>query len=154
MSGKEANQHYPKQLQLPDDYIAIFEGDGGILRANKALAAMQVCVCVCWIGIECSWECPSLLVSAGYILFCLHQELFVRHGGELLDRHKVIGIVPGPVVTVQTEKGDFKANRVILTVGPWTNSLLKKISPGLGLPLQVQLRDEIPCPSVANKLLT
>ena len=75
MSGKEANQRYPMQLQLPDDYIAIFEGDGGILRANKALAAMQVCVCVgVWvlISIGCSWECPSLLVSAGYILFRLH----------------------------------------------------------------------------------
>ena len=66
------------------------------------------------------------------------QELFVRHGGEFLDRRKVIGIVPGPVVTVQTEKGGFKAKRVILTVGPWTNSLLMKIGPGLSLPLQVR----------------
>ena len=93
-------------------------------------------------------------LSVSYILFCLHQELFVRHGGELLDRHKVMGIVPGPVVTVQTEKGDFKANRVILTVGPWTNSLLKKIDPGLSLPLQVQLRYESPVLPRANKLLT
>ena len=56
-----------------------------------------------------------------------------------MDRHKVIGIVPGSVVTVKTEKGDFKANRVVLTVGPWTNSLLKKIDPGLSLPLKVWL---------------
>ena len=53
MSGKEANQRYPMQLQLPDDYITIFEGDGGILRANKALAAMQVCVC--GVGVDWHW---------------------------------------------------------------------------------------------------
>ena len=83
MSGKEANQRYPMQLQLPNEYGAIFEGDGGILKANKALAAMQVCVfvcvyvlyvCVClrvWmlIGIGCLCECPNLAISAGYILF-------------------------------------------------------------------------------------
>ena len=42
MTGKEANQRYPMQLQLPESYVAIFDGDGGILRSNKALAAMQV----------------------------------------------------------------------------------------------------------------
>ena len=52
----------------------------------------------------------------------------------------MIRIVPGPVVTVKTKKGDFKANRVILTVGPWTNSLLMKFGPGLSLPLEVRLR--------------
>ena len=42
LSGKEANRRYPHQLKLPDSYSCVFEEDGGILRANKALAALQV----------------------------------------------------------------------------------------------------------------
>ena len=41
-SGKEANRRYPHQLKLPDNYSCVFEDDGGILRANRALAALQV----------------------------------------------------------------------------------------------------------------
>ena len=62
----------------------------------------------------------------------LFQELFVRYGGKILDGHRVTGIVPGPMVTVQTDKGDFRAKRLILAMGAWTNSLLKKT--GLSLP--------------------
>ena len=42
MSGAEANARYPDQLKLPDGYICAFEGSGGILRANKAVATFQV----------------------------------------------------------------------------------------------------------------
>ena len=42
MSGREANQRYPDQLKLPDDYKCVYEGSGGIILAAKALAAFQV----------------------------------------------------------------------------------------------------------------
>ena len=42
MSGAEANARYPDQLKLPNGYICAFEGSGGILRANKAVATFQV----------------------------------------------------------------------------------------------------------------
>ena len=50
-SGSEANSRYPQQLKLPDDYSCVFEGGGGILRASKAVFALQVnslydCLCV------------------------------------------------------------------------------------------------------------
>ena len=42
-SGSEANRRYPDQLTLPSDYKCVFEKDGGILLASKAVGAMQVC---------------------------------------------------------------------------------------------------------------
>ena len=42
-SGSEANRRYPDQLTLPRDYKCVFEKDGGILLASKAVGAMQVC---------------------------------------------------------------------------------------------------------------
>lgn len=51
-SGEEANKRYPHQLKLPANSKCVFEKDGGILFANKALAAFQVCCmpCSCYIG--------------------------------------------------------------------------------------------------------
>ena len=40
-SGSEANSRYPQQLNLPENYECVFEEDGGILRASKAVAALQ-----------------------------------------------------------------------------------------------------------------
>ena len=42
LSGEEANLKYPHQLQLPNDYTCVFEEHGGILRASKAVATIQV----------------------------------------------------------------------------------------------------------------
>lgn len=44
-------------------------------------------------------------------------------------------IMPGPVVTIVTEKTTFKTKKLILTAGPWTNKLLQPT--GLTLPLTV-----------------
>ena len=64
MTGREANREYNQQLQLPDDYLCIFEECGGILRATIAVAAMQVvklyvpfiCLFICclYLGIVCT----------------------------------------------------------------------------------------------------
>ena len=41
-SGEEANKRYPDQLKLPANTKCLYEKDGGILCANKAVAAFQV----------------------------------------------------------------------------------------------------------------
>ena len=45
LSAAETNARYSDQLKLPDRYVCTFEHSGGILRANKAIATLQVCVC-------------------------------------------------------------------------------------------------------------
>ena len=69
-------------------------------------------------------------------LFALHQRLFKSHGGVIKDGEKVIGITPGPVVTVTTASGAYQAKKLVITAGPWANTLLSHT--GLELPLQVQ----------------
>ena len=79
----------------------------------------------------------SLTLSLSLSL-SLSQDLFIQYGGQLLDNHKVTDIIPGDIVTVQTERGNnFKTKRLILTAGAWTNKLIKLT--GLTLPLQVTM---------------
>ena len=42
MPAREANEKYSDQLQLPEDYLCLIGEDGGILRASKAVATLQV----------------------------------------------------------------------------------------------------------------
>ena len=43
LTAEEVNSRYSEQLQLPADYKCVYEGDGGVLLADKAVAAYQVC---------------------------------------------------------------------------------------------------------------
>ncbi|XP_054482998.1 peroxisomal sarcosine oxidase-like, partial [Anoplopoma fimbria] len=63
------------------------------------------------------------------------QGQFQKLGGVIRDKEKVIDIKPGPVVTVSTSAGVYRANRVVITAGPWANRLLAHT--GLQLPLEV-----------------
>ena len=42
-SADETMKRYPDQLTLPSDHIGVFERDGGILQASKAVQTFQVC---------------------------------------------------------------------------------------------------------------
>lgn len=41
-TGSEANERYPEALTLPSKYKCVIENEGGILHANRAVAALQV----------------------------------------------------------------------------------------------------------------
>ena len=41
-SGQEANRRYPNQLKLPPTHKCIYQDEGGILYAHRALMAFQV----------------------------------------------------------------------------------------------------------------
>ncbi|XP_043910374.1 peroxisomal sarcosine oxidase isoform X2 [Protopterus annectens] len=62
------------------------------------------------------------------------QKLFQDMGGVIRDREKVIDIQPGNLVTVKTASGAYKAKSLVITAGPWTNSVLNQIA--LQLPLK------------------
>ncbi|XP_045580625.1 peroxisomal sarcosine oxidase isoform X1 [Salmo salar] len=63
------------------------------------------------------------------------QGQFQKLGGVIKDGQKVIDITPGSVVTVTTVSGVYRAKRLVITAGPWANTLLSHT--GLQLPLQV-----------------
>ncbi|XP_060114938.1 peroxisomal sarcosine oxidase [Heteronotia binoei] len=62
------------------------------------------------------------------------QEQFQRSGGTVRDGEKVLRILPGNVVTVTTNRGEYRAKHLVITAGPWTGCLLAPL--GVQLPLQ------------------
>ncbi len=67
--------------------------------------------------------------------------MFISAGGKFKEEHQVTDIVPGEMVTVKTNKGSFSTKRLVITAGPWTNTLLQSIS--LKLPLKVWTADKL-----------
>lgn len=65
--------------------------------------------------------------------------MYKHYGGALNDGERVIGIIPGSVVTIKTSaKKIYQAKRVIITAGPWTSKVVAPL--GLNLPLKVRFR--------------
>lgn len=77
-------------------------------------------------------------------MLCLFsQGQFQKLGGIIRDKEKVTDIEPGPVVTVSTTAGVYRAKSVVITAGPWANRLLAHT--GLQLPLEViRLNPSVP----------
>ncbi|KAJ8403923.1 hypothetical protein AAFF_G00347910 [Aldrovandia affinis] len=63
------------------------------------------------------------------------QEVFRSLGGVIMDGEKVVDIKPGPLVSVTTASGVYRAKSLVITAGPWANTLLSHTH--LHLPLQV-----------------
>ncbi|XP_037340514.1 peroxisomal sarcosine oxidase isoform X2 [Pungitius pungitius] len=63
------------------------------------------------------------------------QRQFEKLGGVIRDNEQVTNVKPGPVVTVTTSAGVYRAKSVVFTAGPWANRLLAHT--GLELPLTV-----------------
>ncbi|XP_065588037.1 peroxisomal sarcosine oxidase isoform X2 [Cyrtonyx montezumae] len=82
--------------------VALWDGSGGVLQADRALRAVQ--------------------------------DAFRRRGGTVRDGEKVLRIDPGAVLTVTTTAGVYRAPRLIITAGAWTNAVVAPL--GLHLPLQ------------------
>uniref|UniRef100_A0A8C2TJ71 Peroxisomal sarcosine oxidase n=1 Tax=Coturnix japonica TaxID=93934 RepID=A0A8C2TJ71_COTJA len=62
------------------------------------------------------------------------QDAFRRRGGTVCDGEKVLRIDPGAEITVTTSTGMYRAPRLIITAGAWTNAVVAPL--GLHLPLQ------------------
>ncbi|CAJ1065934.1 peroxisomal sarcosine oxidase [Xyrichtys novacula] len=67
------------------------------------------------------------------------QGQFQKLGGVIRDNAMVTDIKPGPLVTVVTSSGVYRAKSLVITAGPWTNRLLAHT--GLELPLETECQD-------------
>lgn len=111
--------------------VALWDGTGGVLFADRALWAVQVGAAE---GRGRGYPGSVLQPLPATIPT---QEVFRRHGGTLRDGEKVLRIEPGAVVTVTTSAGVYRAPRLIITAGAWTGALVAPL--GLRLPLQVRV---------------
>ena len=77
--------------------------------------------------------------NAGYLrperCTAAYQRLASRHGAELRFEEEVTAwSADGGGVVVSTANGEYRAERLVITTGPWAEELLA----GLGLPLEVE----------------
>ena len=69
LSAAEANRRFPDQLNLPDSCVCLLEHEGGVLKASKALATLQVAISPCLLLSPSTFWPHSLPPSS--ILFLL-----------------------------------------------------------------------------------
>ncbi|XP_072031275.1 peroxisomal sarcosine oxidase-like [Amphiura filiformis] len=62
------------------------------------------------------------------------QNRFIHFGGKIHSEEQMREIIPGNMVRVRTNKGEYRAKSVILTVGPWAGQVMKPL--GLNPPLK------------------
>ncbi|NWW93337.1 SOX oxidase, partial [Rhynochetos jubatus] len=114
-------------LRLHAGEVAVWDGTGGVLFADRALRAVQVGAARGVGGLLApSPQPPPTPIPT--------QDVFRRHGGTLRDGEKVLSVEPGAVLTVTTTGGVYRAPRLIITAGAWTSTLVAPL--GLRLPLQ------------------
>ena len=122
-------------MNLPLHYQCVLDEDGEVLQASKCLAAFQVSLLSAQsLATVCVLQCHKFTVT---VMSEIIQNVFVKSGGVLKDYHKVTEIVPGERVTVRTDRGDFRARRVIITAGPRTLKIMRQL--GVELPIVVRL---------------
>ena len=57
-----------------------------------------------------SYDLATLFIS-------FMQSLFIKKGGTIFDNCKVTAIHPGDTVTLETNKGNYRARKIVITAG-------------------------------------
>lgn len=124
-------QRFPGLRPRPTE-VALWDGSGGVLLADRALRAVQVGAAMgTGMGTRGGGAPPPSLHPS-----LPTQDAFRRRGGTVRDGEKVLRIDPGAVITVTTTAGLYCAPRLIIAAGAWTNAVVAPL--GLRLPLQVR----------------
>lgn len=107
LDHEQVNKRWP-QMNLQEDYVAIYSADTGIVHAAKAVTTMQFLAR--FLGVNMQENCKV---------------------------HRVIpkDSTTSSGVTIETSKGTFTASKVILAADGWINKLLEPL--GLTIPMQV-----------------
>lgn len=92
-----------------------------------------------WPGITVPDHFQGYLESTAGVLYserCIsaYRDLALKHGAELLTHTRVTGIAPDDSgVTVETESGRYRGEKLLLSAGAWNPALLHSL--GLNLPI-------------------
>ena len=93
LTGAEINARFPG-YRLPADYRGVFQAEGGLVASERAVVA--------------------------------HVRAAQAHGADIRAREKVLEWSVGPGrdgVVVQTDKGRYEAERLVLAAGAWMGDL-------------------------------
>ena len=104
LNAAEVRKRFP-QFNPPDHFAAVYQKDGGILAVERCILTYRL--------------------------------LFRKKGGLLHEDEEVLSVTPekgGKSFRVQTRKGVYTTERVVICAGPWASRVLKDLK----LPLQVE----------------
>jgi sarcosine oxidase len=99
LTGAEVNKRFPG-YRLPADLRAVFQPDGGLVASERAIVT--------------------------------HVNLAQVHGADIRARERVVGwdaAAGGEGVIVHTDKGQYRAARLVLTAGAWAGELAPLLAP-------------------------
>jgi sarcosine oxidase len=103
LTGAQVNARFPA-YRLPADHRAVFQPQGGLVASERAIVA--------------------------------HVRLAQAQGADIRARERVLDWMPdagGEGVTVVTDKGRYRAARLVLTAGAWAGELARPLA-GLAVP--------------------
>jgi sarcosine oxidase len=98
LTGAAVNERFPG-YRLPGDQRAVFQPQGGLVASERAIVA--------------------------------HVGAAQAHGADIRARERVLGWAPasgGEGVTVTTDKGSYRAARLVLTVGAWSGEMAPSLA--------------------------
>jgi sarcosine oxidase len=98
LTGAQVNERFPG-YRLPTDHRAVFQPQGGLVASERAIVA--------------------------------HVGLAQAHGADIRARERVLDWSPDPGgegVTVVTDKGRYRAARLVLTAGAWAGELARPLA--------------------------
>lgn len=95
LGASELRNRFPI-LDIPDDYMGIYQPDAGIINADASLTILQ--------------------------------DQSRKNGATLIDNTKVVNITNNDSkIIIETTKGSFIANKLIISAGAWINTILNLI---------------------------
>ncbi|CAI0376416.1 unnamed protein product [Linum tenue] len=106
LDHRQVDEEFDGRIRIPEDWIGVCTELGGVIKPTKAVS--------------------------------MFQTLAFRNGAVLRDRTEVNEIVKDDVnggVLVVGEGGKFWGRKCVVTVGAWTEKLVKRVS-GIELPVQ------------------
>ncbi|MED6127925.1 hypothetical protein PIB30_092708 [Stylosanthes scabra] len=106
LNRRQLASKFPGRIDIPDDWIAIFNRLGGIIKPTKAVAMFQ-----------------SLAHKNGAVLKDKAEVIDIKKDGE------------NGVVVFASNGESYRGRKCVVTVGAWVNKLAKKVS-GVELPIQ------------------
>jgi sarcosine oxidase len=98
LTGAQVNERFPA-CRLPDGHRAVFQPQGGLVASERAIVA--------------------------------HVRAAQAHGADIRARERVLDWAPdagGEGVTVVTDKGTYRAARLVLTAGAWAGELARPLA--------------------------
>ncbi|XP_012939101.1 peroxisomal sarcosine oxidase [Aplysia californica] len=107
LNSSELKARFPA-VTTTDGYGAVWDPSGGLLRADKCLAA--------------------------------YQTVFKQLGGVIREAEPVTSLTPGDLVSVVTSRSVYRAHKVVIATGPWTDRFASALNVNLPLrPIRISV---------------